>query len=61
MAENKKDTMVRIRECVVKKVARNKKKTRISIGLFFEQAALEKLERQKISEQIGNVITQPKD
>jgi len=60
MADSK-DTFVRIRKNIVKKVANDKKKTRIPIGLFFEQAAIEKLERQKISQQIGNVITQPKD
>jgi hypothetical protein len=47
MEAKKKDGFVRIRQSVINKVARNKKKSRIPIGQFFELAALEKLEKQK--------------
>lgn len=46
MEAKKKDGFVRIRQSVINKVAKNKKKNRIPIGQFFELAAIEKLEKQ---------------
>jgi len=54
-------SLVRISRKYIKMAIRAKKSSGTPIGKIFEQALVEKIERQKVSEQIGNVITQPKD
>jgi len=59
---NKETTPVRLKESIVEKVRKNKKKTGISVSAFFEIAAEEKLSRDKLSGTVksGFIATNPK-
>jgi len=52
---------VKISTHTLNKVRKHVKKSKQSIGGFFELAAADKLKKDSVVELVGNVITQPKD
>lgn len=54
-------SLVRIGHKYIKMAIKAKKSSGTPVGKLFEQALVEKIERQKVLRQVGNVISQPKD
>lgn len=61
MKKNNEKSMVKVSSKIHKRVSKRVAGTKVTIGEFFDEAAIKELKRQKVSELVGNVITQPKD